>query len=67
MICAVVPEIVSEELPLPVTLAPLVPLLALSVPSPTEMVSVSDPEPPSTSPTDNPLFFRLRVVCSVAL
>src|SRR5688572_15526996 len=57
----------THEVPLPQTKAPLVPAVTVSVPSPTDSVAVSEPPPASTSPTDSPLFFSDRLVCSVAL
>ena len=66
LICATVPVIVTDELPLLLTLAPLEPAVTFRVPWVTE--SVTDIEPPaSTSPIESPVFFRLRLVCSVAL
>ena len=61
------PVIVTDEVPLLLTVAPLVPAVTFSVPSVTDSVTVTEPEPASTSLIDSPVFFRLRLVCSVAL
>ena len=48
--CAIVPVIITDDVPLPLTMAaPLVPAAPVSVPSPTDSVTVSMPELPSTS------------------
>ena len=65
LICATVPVIVTDELPLPLTTAPLVPAVTVSVPSVTASVTVIEPEPASTSLIDRPLFLRLSAACSV--
>ena len=67
LICATVPVIVTDEVPLFDTEAPLLPAVTVSVPSPTDSVTVSEPLPASTSLIDSPLFFSDRLVCSVAL
>ncbi|MOA22726.1 hypothetical protein D3C78_1433040 [compost metagenome] len=66
LICAAVPVIVTLPVPLPDTLAPLVPAVTVSVPSPTDSVAVSTPLSASTSATDRPGFFRSSATCSVA-
>ena len=63
--CATVPVIVTDELPVLVTTAPLVPAVTVSVPSVTASVTVIEPEPASTSEIDRPLFLRLSAICSV--
>ena len=60
LICAIVPVIVTDDVPLPLTPAPLVPAVTVSVPSVTDSVTVSEPPRPSTSLTDSPLFLRSR-------
>ena len=67
LICATVPLTVTDGLPLPETCAPLVPAVTVSVPSPTDSVTVTWPEPASTSLIDSPLFFSDSATCSVAL
>src|SRR5262245_52925839 len=67
LICATVPVIVTEEVPLLLTTAPLVPVVTLSVPSVTDRITDTELEPASTSLIESPVFFRLRLVCSVAL
>ena len=59
LICAIVPVIVTDDVPLPATPAPLPPVVTVSVPLVTDSVTVSEPALPSTSLTDSPLFFRL--------
>ena len=67
LICATVPVIVTDELPLLLTLAPLEPAVMFRVPWVTESVTDTELEPASTSLIESPVFFRLRLVCSVAL
>ena len=68
LICAIVPWIVTELVPLPETLVtPLVPAVTLSVPSVTLSVTDTWLMLASASLTDRPLFLRLSTVCSVAL
>ena len=67
MICATVPVIVTDVVPLLDTRAPLVPAVTVSTPSPTDSVTVTEPLPASMSLIDSPLFFSERLVCSVAL
>jgi hypothetical protein len=67
LICATVPLIVTDELLLLETDAPLVPAPTARVPSPTDSVTVTEPDPASTSLIDSPLFFSDRATCSVAL
>ena len=67
LICAIVPDIVTEPVPEPDTAAPLEPAVTVSVPSPTESVAVSLPPSLSLSLTEAPVFFRFRGVCSPAL
>ena len=57
----------GDELPLPLTVAPLFPAAAVNVPSPTDKVSVSLPLPPSTSLTERLALFSETATCSVAL
>ena len=57
---------VTDEVPLLVTIAPLVPAVTVSVPSVTASVTVMEPEPASTSLIDSPVFFSVSDVCSVA-
>ena len=64
LICAVVPVTVNDEVPLPATPAPLLPAVALSVPSTTESVTVIRPAPASTSLIDKPLPLSIRLTCS---
>jgi len=65
--CASDPWNVTELVPLPLSMiAPLVPTPSVNAPSVTESVTVSLPDLPSTSLTDQPVFFRLRLTCSVA-
>ena len=66
LICATVPVIVTDDVPLFETTAPLVPAVMVSVPSVTARVTVIEPEPASASLIDRPVFFRLRLTCSVA-
>ena len=66
LICATVPVIVTDDVPELVTTAPLVPAVIVSVPSVTASVTVIEPAPASASAIDNPVFFRLRLTCSVA-
>ena len=63
LICASVPVIVTVEVPLFDTVAPLPPAVTVNIPSPTDNVTVSLLEPPSTSLTANPLFLRSKFVC----
>lgn len=66
--CASVPWNATKLVPLPLsTITPMVPVPSVSVPSVTDSVIVSLPALPSTSLTESPLFFRLRLTCSVAL
>ena len=67
LICATVPMIVTDEVPLLLTVAPLVPAATFSAPSVTDSVADTELEPASTSLIESPVFFRLRLVCSVAL
>ena len=66
LIWAIVPVMVTDEVPLFDTTAPLPPALTVSEPSPTESVTVSLLAPPSASDTDKPVLFRLSAACSVA-
>ena len=54
LICATVPVIVTDEVPLLLTTAPLVPAVTFSVPSVTDSVTVTELEPASTSLIDKP-------------
>ena len=56
---------VTDEVPLLVTVAPLVPAVTVNVPSVTASVTVMDPLPASASEMARPLFLRLRATCSV--
>ena len=68
MSCAIVPSTTSEDVPLPEKIVtPLSPAVAFSVPSTTVSVTRSTPPSASTSFTERLAFFRLRLVCSVAL
>ena len=68
LICATVPVMVTEDVPLPATPAPLPPAATVSVPSVTDRVTVMLPRLPSlASLTARPLVFRLSVMFSVAL
>src|SRR3977135_1891361 len=62
-----VPVIVTADVALLPTLAPLLPAVRLSVPSPTDRVTVSVPGgPPSASLTDSPVPFSDRVTAGLA-
>ncbi len=58
---------VTDDAPELVTIAPLVPAVTFSTPSPTDRVTVMVPAPASGSETDRPLFLMFRLTCSVAL
>ena len=57
---------VTDDVPLFVTTAPLVPAVMARVPSVTARVTVIELEPASASLIDRPLAFRLTATCSVA-
>ena len=64
LICVCVPVIVTNELPLALTPAPVLPPVTFSVPSVTDSVTVSEPEPASTSLIDRPVPCSVKLVCS---
>ena len=67
LIWATVPTNVTEGVPVPPTVTPVVPAAALSTPSSTVSVTVTSLTPASGSATDNPVPCSVSVVCSVAL
>ena len=56
--------LVTLEVPLFATIAPLVPASTVSVPSVTDSVAVRLPVPASTSVTERPVPFRFSSTCS---
>ncbi len=65
--CERVPPMVIAPVPEPEMLVPLSPAEAFSTPSPTDRVTVTDPEPASRSATERPAPFRFSGDCSVAV